>query len=1100
MRTIDHIVVILLTVLLCQPAGFARVAAANVPDAASCLAPKSFTKKEPSKKPLRVDLTTEEIEIYKLFELLEEINLRIYSSLLSRTYNKKQIAALEKRISAGEKGLEQQKGEYEKGVQKYSKRIDDDIALLKKARDEFPKPDDKESEMRKSARICLDRAIEFMEQNRIPAGEMVLASAKVKVLKDFTDMVSKHLGSVPRQLARDIMSRDRFGQHIATLTMEGFGIKVLPEGNVLAPQRFYEKDKATNFVTLKWKDANLADLPAALRQKVHIQESEENEYIAVLGLIRMIEDIKKQARDAVETEQQLTDQQCDTMTRLLLLLILRTSPKGFQKMISEQADEIESQMKRILSTSGVRGEKREAVLRKGIAEFRRAQEEIATSEEYTLDYEKRSGKIKELREEWVKAMRTELDGIGVPNEQAAAIEKELAEAVNLSMVTDTAALIVRLDPYGLIKDPHKRNALLILRQAMELIAVGRIDRNVPDMLDSAQASLFLRMENAKSIREAVERQEAALRAELLARAARDEKILKAVDSIATKVRGDKVYVRKDETGALPEAAELHNSCFTVRLDDDRMTAVADLLKELIDLFKNKLWRYQDDIGRIAKAAMAARDAIPSFEEKVREAQAELGDLKAQAPPPAQRVWTETGKKLAEARARLNALKVDAQSKADKKVPGDMQNFMAALPDFPATMPAKNSVVLAITAKIKGVLIRLDTFLKDDIAQIKAPGLAANAKREVDAAVALLKETLAKLEEYTESGAKMQEHEKKLAAAEKDIADRQKDLADAKDNEKALWKKLDEAKKIYNDFAEANVYPLLENIKKIVQDDQTPRIPAPVTGPHAFFDSTRLRLVKERLSESGAPAEKIEELLLLLEELRGLARYEGGAIHTDAFLLKLDAEISSLAGLPEKSFYMVAREILYHELVHDYLSEGEGREMVLERVLTYPGYGELKQLLAGSYLGGALDALPEELYAQEAVAKLASLLFEGEGSTSVMSAGLRAALGRLKAYLQKEAAFKVLTADGVEARGEQSAQKKVFYMLKALMGKQFERLTNKSSQELETEAQARLAALKDETESIIEDITAAIYSATPAATAQRDINSAVLSAQEVDVSK
>ncbi len=536
------------------------------PDVKVMLQPKALYK------PLRKNLTDEEKMILRLYRNLDAINLGMYASSLAKTQAKRQREELEtRRDKDGEKGLEDDIAQWAQAEALWETEIQDYHAQLRKARESFPAESVVDSEFRKQARTFLDEAIALIEENRRSVADTKVAAAKRRVWLEFHTLFGERLSAIPRVVAEELLAKGKFGKEMRTITYEGFGMRVAPDGTTTIPRRHYRED------FLQWEKDKFKDLSTAYRQNIHIQEGEWNELQKMIQAMRDIVDLKSQLADAGD---KLTTPQKNTMAHLMVLMIVDINPSAFQKIIRAQAKQLEQAAKSVLAELGIKGKKRAAFLRAIVKQFREVQNELASSEDLLLHRDQRMAKIAEFEKRWEVLLQEEMraQSISIDSEAMGKILERWRQVRQDHVLTDMSVLILRLDPKGKIKDPNKKHALLNLHMAAKLLSAGRIDRNVIDFLETAQSYLLRRLEVTKSIRRAVSAHAVSLRVKSDIIRDRDEAVRKGVDAIERALRET-----QDVTQAHRLAHALLNGPFTEKFNEPGMFRARDRLKALVEL-------------------------------------------------------------------------------------------------------------------------------------------------------------------------------------------------------------------------------------------------------------------------------------------------------------------------------------------------------------------------------------------------------------------------------------------------------------------------------------------------------------------------------------
>lgn len=1091
----NNIVEVVISALLCMPAGLIPSVSAAVNG--DTLAPKSTysgkaagqrsppspmqpllppeKKKVYPAKPLREDLTDEEIRILNIYDRLEHINMSLYTGSLARANVRRQREAIEKRIKNGEKGLANGLKECLDTEAIWTKQINSYLEEIKLLQSDFPPPAQGESVLRTDARNFISRAVQFIEKNSIAPADVLLASAKLKMLAEFHALLDEHLDSIPRVRAKEIMSRTRFGQNVQTITMGGFGMRINRDGKLSSPLRHYAKDSQSDIYVLKWSRDKIDSLPAAVRQKIHIQENEYEEFLKITDSMKTLVDIRAQIMNA---EEGINEAQQVTISHVLVTLILRLNPFCFKKLVTVQANQLERAIKPVLSQLKIRGNRRKAFLRKSIDLFRQLQTELSTTEELILERDKRAAKIKEFETIWEKLLEEEIAALGiqVDTETLKDVNAQWLQALNTHAVYNIGELISRLDPYGKIKDPYKRQALLNFRLAAQLVSSGRLDRNVPDFLDTAQSYLYKRVENTKRIRSAVERQEAALMAEVDRLSKRDEDIEKALKLIESKLLND-----YDDMGACQTAIALANKHFEREANEPGMIRARRKLDAIIALLPG----FSDAADELKKT----EGLLDAKRDEYRRLAAEKRRLKREKAAIDAAYWyrraNEEYKALYASVERQLQEMVDEAAKDGLRTAGfqTLKNELSKIKKA-VQVPKEWAGGQAGDLRVFGSIKIPQLLASDFIAKIQNPALhrkyslmLRKIRRDILDARKIVEQYIGFAKTRTDEQAK--ETAERYNKIEQDLQIIDKRLQQSLKEGQDLRERHCKLKEDYNADVESRILSNIRGMHNDVLHKYEENVP-PKETKHAYFDSSRLRELSGRLKERGIAEDKIRRFLYLIEKLKGPARLEGGEILTETYLLKLDEAISRLSGESEKSFFRLAREVLYHELAHEFLASGDGLRMLNDKVLTYPGFEQLKLQMMTAFPTIVADDLDDSRIAQEAVAKLASLVFEGEGATSVMSPVLREQLLKLKDHILKDKAFRTLTADGTEAMGDEHAQKTVFYMLKALLGRKYESLTNRSPAYLAVEAKNELATMQGEIDALVKEFTDAMLTVPSAA--------------------
>ncbi|MFC2149128.1 hypothetical protein ACFLQ8_00330 [Candidatus Auribacterota bacterium] len=1086
-NVIKTILTIIVAVLFTNPSTYQQVYAKNINSSIKCatndfLAPESpYTKKKEEKKPkepykpLRVKKADEEKYIIKMHRDIFRLNKTLYDASLAKGIAGRKRKALERRIKKGEKGLGKQLKEISAREEAWSKQIENHLVALRGVKKRFPLPAAADSERRKQAREFLKRAVILLESGNIGAAEALIAGAKKRMYKESNELRYNHFSSIPRESAEELMVKGApFGEDIRTITYQGFGIIIGPDGTVIVPRQHYLKDPRFDMSFLEFQKDKMKDLPSAERQAVHIQVSEMEDHKRVLGVMKAIVDLRNQI---IKGGADLSAEQGEAMSRMLILHMLSLNQTGFNGMIKEQTDKMRRSAGPLLSEMGIKGKKRTEFLKKIRSEFSSMQKELVAPEwslanpmkdNPMLNPEVRAAKLKEFGEKWNDLLREELagQGIGLDKDKSADLFARWDESLRENLLTNINALITGLDPYGLIKDEFKSHALLHLYMTAELIAEGRADRNALEFLDTAKGFLFRRLQNTKRIRNNVARQAASMREEARRLAERDDDIRKRLAVVEGLMRDE-----RDVEAAKKIVDEIKGKYFRRKLKEPGMQRAEKKLSALSQL----LVEMEDQKERIKKAEEKRADlngAIALREDKVRILEGTDKKLKAEMLAPGR-----TRLHLTLARKKLGFLIKHARLGGDGEVAAQLELFLKNLPE---KVPHKAKKGRGFLNRLKGLSKRIERYLEEDLRQVASTELTIKlivGLLDVNKQITSVKEEAGQYMDLLNDPGRAKELETELRDNRQAIEEENSTLKQMKARlsrvEKESEKEKEEAQTAFDAIAKKKIYDNIGSIREdLIYKYDDIVLPRKKAKAHAFFDSKRLDTLKVKLKARGVSDESIDKLLVLLEDIKGPAAYEGGQIFTENYLIKLDEKISELSGDKKKSFFMLAREILYHELVHDFLSKDEGLEMIRSKVLTYPRIDELVSAMRERYPAMQTLEMTKEEVAQEAVAKLASMLFEEKISPKQAKKDrFDDELFKLKEHIWKEDAYATITADGEEAKGDQKKQRRVFYMLKAALGKVEQRLTTRAGDELQEEAKAALAETENKVEALLGEIDA-----------------------------
>lgn len=219
----------------------------------------------------------------------------------------------------------------------------------------------------------------------------------------------------------------------------------------------------------------------------------------------------------------------------------------------------------------------------------------------------------------------------------------------------------------------------------------------------------------------------------------------------------------------------------------------------------------------------------------------------------------------------------------------------------------------------------------------------------------------------------------------------------------------------------------------------------------YFDHELLSELLENLSKRGIPDATLKKVQESLVSLKGAIKYNAaGEMITDNYILSYVYRLLQFAGMSRQreSFFRFVREMIYHELVHDYL-RGDGK-ILMETIAKDPEFPQWRLLFARTY------RIPQDasdgFVAEEIAAKAASYFFEGEGSKSVRDPEVRRAVKELADKLSRQnlpydnaspEIFRRLVPDlplAALSSARDSAQKKVLYGVRKLAGEAVQRVT------------------------------------------------------------
>ncbi len=159
--------------------------------------------------------------------------------------------------------------------------------------------------------------------------------------------------------------------------------------------------------------------------------------------------------------------------------------------------------------------------------------------------------------------------------------------------------------------------------------------------------------------------------------------------------------------------------------------------------------------------------------------------------------------------------------------------------------------------------------------------------------------------------------------------------------------------------------------------------------HVFFTHPRMETFLNALREQGISESTVESLLSLVHEMKAVARHTGVFFEDPQYRKNVEVAVAALTGGKEKAFFQMVRGHLYREVVARYLAG--------------PG---------GAMLQRHPEASPED------IVNVFALQFENP-------APLPEHLAALAASLKGDPAYDALTAGGLEARGDEDKQIRVF---------------------------------------------------------------------------